>query len=230
MPPGRSAFTETGKPKRNAVRLLFTIEDAARIPGPGVRADAGPPHGADRGRRPGDFPRRCNGATPNAGDIVGLVGAGITETTITQANKVLGPQHPFGLYRHGGRDSREHHRRPQRGRGRRRLSPMGKTTVINSTNDRDDAGEIPSGRRAFVVGARRVSRTTTANNDFRRVRRAQDGHRRRRRVAAVWEAGELIRDPYSGAAKGEVALTLCYLWDFGLPRTSNFQPHQIREL
>ena len=42
-------------------------------------------------------------------------------------------------------------------------------------------------------------------------------------VAAVWEAGELIRDPYSGAAKGEVALTLCYLWDFGLPRTSNFQ-------
>ena len=41
-------------------------------------------------------------------------------------------------------------------------------------------------------------------------------------VAAVWEAGELIRDPYSGAAKGEVALTLCYLWDFKLPRASNF--------
>ena len=41
-------------------------------------------------------------------------------------------------------------------------------------------------------------------------------------VAAVWEAGELIRDPYSGAAKGEVALTLCYLWDFALPRASNF--------
>ena len=41
-------------------------------------------------------------------------------------------------------------------------------------------------------------------------------------VAAVWEAGELIRDPYSGAAKGEVALTLSYLWNFGLPRASNF--------
>ena len=41
-------------------------------------------------------------------------------------------------------------------------------------------------------------------------------------VAAVWEAGELIRDPYSGAAKGEIALTLCYLWNFGLPRASNF--------
>ena len=38
----------------------------------------------------------------------------------------------------------------------------------------------------------------------------------------TWEAGELIRDPYSGAAKGEVALTLCYLWDFALPRESSF--------
>ena len=61
----------------------------------------------------------------------------------------------------------------------------------------------------------------TANNDFgafigRSV--GIDGAG----VAAVWEAGELIRDPYSGAAKGEVALTLCYLWDFGLPRASNF--------
>ena len=41
-------------------------------------------------------------------------------------------------------------------------------------------------------------------------------------VAAVWEAGSLIRDVYSGAAKGEVALTLSYLWDFGIPRASNF--------
>ena len=41
-------------------------------------------------------------------------------------------------------------------------------------------------------------------------------------VAAVWEAGELIRDPYSSAAGGEIALTLCYLWDFQVVRASNF--------
>ena len=41
-------------------------------------------------------------------------------------------------------------------------------------------------------------------------------------VSAIWEAGELIRDPFSGAAKGEIALTLCYLWDFALPRADNF--------
>ena len=52
------AVTEM-RPKRNAVRLLFSIEDAARIPGAGVGADARPPHGAYRGRRPGGIPRRC---------------------------------------------------------------------------------------------------------------------------------------------------------------------------
>ena len=42
-------------------------------------------------------------------------------------------------------------------------------------------------------------------------------------VAPVWEAGQLIVDPYTGAAKGEVALTLSYFWNFAIPRTSNFQ-------
>ena len=42
-------------------------------------------------------------------------------------------------------------------------------------------------------------------------------------VMAMWENGELIRDPYSKSASGQVALTLCSLWNFGLPRTANFQ-------
>ena len=42
-------------------------------------------------------------------------------------------------------------------------------------------------------------------------------------VAPVWNSGRLIRDPYTGAAKGETALTLEFLWNFGLPRASNFK-------
>ena len=42
-------------------------------------------------------------------------------------------------------------------------------------------------------------------------------------VAAVYDAGQLIRDPYSDADSGEVRLTLNYLWDFGVPRTANFK-------
>ena len=41
-------------------------------------------------------------------------------------------------------------------------------------------------------------------------------------VMAMWDAGQLIRDPYGGAATGEVALTLNYLWGFAVPRASNF--------
>ena len=43
--------------------------------------------GVDRAMFIGD-----SGATPNAGDIVGLQGAGITETTLSQANKIKGPE------------------------------------------------------------------------------------------------------------------------------------------
>ena len=42
-------------------------------------------------------------------------------------------------------------------------------------------------------------------------------------VAPVWESARLIRDMYTGAAKGEVAITLQSLWGFDLPRPANFQ-------
>ena len=42
-------------------------------------------------------------------------------------------------------------------------------------------------------------------------------------VAPIWESAQMIRDPYTTAKKGEVQLTLNYLWNFGLPRTSNFK-------
>ena len=42
-------------------------------------------------------------------------------------------------------------------------------------------------------------------------------------VAPVWDTARLIRDPYSSASKGEVALTLQTLWGFALPRAANFR-------
>ena len=41
-------------------------------------------------------------------------------------------------------------------------------------------------------------------------------------TAAVWDAGELVRDDYSGARKREVALSLNYYWDFVMVRAANF--------
>ena len=41
-------------------------------------------------------------------------------------------------------------------------------------------------------------------------------------VAAVWASGQLVRDPYSSANKGEIALTLNTYWGFAVPRPSHF--------
>ena len=64
--------------------------------------------------------------------------------------------------------------------------------------------------------------TNTANGDFGAyigLGRGIEGAG----IAAVWEQGQLIRDPYSGASKGEVQLTLNYLWQLAFPRTDNFK-------
>ena len=79
------------KPKRNAATLKFSIEDTARIPGleAALTRDLrmALTEGIDRAIFIGD-----SGATPNAGDILGLTGAAIDETTLTQANKIRGPE------------------------------------------------------------------------------------------------------------------------------------------
>ena len=206
------------KPKRNAVRLLFSIEDAARIPGleSALTRDLrmALTEGVDRAIFLGDAT-----ANPNAGDIVGLQTAAITEQTITQANKILGSGTlgaftglVDGIHANGLGDLNV-------------VASVGawrlwENTIINAVADNMTLAAFLR-MAGLSWSARGEIDANTANNDFgafigRSV--GIDGAG----VAAVWEAGELIRDPYSGAAKGEVALTLCYLWDFGLPRTSNF--------
>ena len=79
------------KPTRNAVHCVFSIEDAARLDGleSALQRDlsAALVEGIDRNVFLGD-------ATGNgtAADITGLQTASITETTLTQANKVKGPE------------------------------------------------------------------------------------------------------------------------------------------
>ena len=41
-------------------------------------------------------------------------------------------------------------------------------------------------------------------------------------VLAMWDSGQMLRDPYTKAKSGEVLLSLNYLFDFDLPRSSNF--------
>ena len=206
-------------PKRNSATLKSSIEDTARIPGleSALTRDlrVALTEGVDRAMFIGD-----SGATPNAGDIVGLQGAAIDETTITQTNKVKGPEtlSAFlnlidGIHANTLGDLNV-------------VSAVGayrlwENTVINSTSTVTTLAKFL--RDAGLSWAARGSiEDNTANGDFAAFvgrRMGIDGAG----VAAVWNAGELIRDPYSDAAKGTVHLTMCWLWDFGIPRPSNFQ-------
>lgn len=207
------------KPTRNATRLLFSIEDAARIPGleSALTRDLrmALTEGVDRAIFLGD-----SGATGTDADITGLRTAAIDETTLTQSNKIKGPETLAaftgmvdGIHALGLGDLNV-------------VASVGawrlwENTIINATADNMTLAAFLR-KAGLMWSARGEIEDNTANNDFGAFvgrRQGIDGAG----VAAVWEAGELIRDPYTGAAKGEVSLTLCYLWNFGLPRTSNFQ-------
>ena len=207
-------------PKRNAVRLLFNIEDTARIPGleSALTRDLRMAliEGIDRAVFLGD-----NGATPNAGDIVGLTtAAGLVEKSIPQAGKVKGSDtlQVFAELIDG--------KAAMMPSDLKAVFAVGANTLwshqLANTGASVDT-TIAEFLRRFGLNwmTRGDIETTTADTEFAAfvgLGRGLDGSG----VAALWSAGELIRDPYSGAAKGEVALTLCYLWDFKLPRASNF--------
>ncbi len=207
------------RPSRNAVRLLFSIEDAARIPGleSALTRDLrmAMTEGIDRAIFLGD-----DGASGTDADITGLTtAAGLSAVEVSQANKVKGPETLTaftglvdGIHAAGLADLRT-------------VASIGawrlwESTVINSAADNMTlAAFLRSAGLSW--SSRGEIEDATDDGDFAAFvgrGRGIEGAA----VAAVWEAGELIRDPYSGAAKGEVALTLCYLWDFALPRPSNF--------
>ena len=206
-------------PKRNAATLKFSIEDTARIPGleSALTRDLrmALTEGVDRAMFIGD-----SGATPNAGDIVGLQGAAIDETTITQTNKIKGPEtlSAFlnlidGIHANTLGDLNV-------------VSAVGayrlwETTVINSTSTVTTLAKFL--RDAGLSWAARGSiEDATTNNKFAAFvgrRMGIDGAG----VAAVWDAGILTRDPYTDAAKGTVHMTMTWLWDFGIPRPDNFR-------
>ena len=218
---GNAAWTieaDELKPTRNAVRLLFNVEDAARIPGleSALTRDLrmALTEGIDRAIFLGD-----DGATGADADITGLKDAAITEETLTQANKLKGPQTLTaftglvdGIHAMGLGDLRV-------------VAAIGAWRLWESTVINSDADNMTLAAFLRTAGlswtARGEIEAATTNGKFGAFvgrGRGIEGAA----VAAVWEAGELIRDLYSGAAKGEIALTLSYLWNFGIPRASNF--------
>ena len=161
-----------------------------------------------------------SGATGTDADIVGLKTAEIGEVTLTQANKVKADRvlETFvelvdGLHAESLADLAV-------------VASVGAnsewmTTIHNSAVDNETIAQFlrASGMSWSVRGE--IDGTTT-NGKFGAyvgLGRGIAGAA----VVPVWSQGEMLRDPYSGAQKGEVGVTLSTLWNFGIPRTANYK-------
>ena len=207
------------KPTRNAVRATFTEEDAHRLPSleASLRRDLGMAlaEGVDRTIFLGD-----DGANENTADIVGLnTAADVVGVEIAQVDKVKGPEtlEAFSGLVDGIHAMTFGDLMICSSVGAWRLW---QNTIINSAADNMTLAAFLR-TAGLSWAARGEIETATDDGDwgaFVGRGRGIEGAG----VAALWEAGMLLRDPYSASAKGEVNLTLSYFWNFGLPRASSF--------
>ena len=189
------------RPKRNAIRTIFSIEDAQRMPGlesaltRDIRASL--MDSVDKAVFSGDA-----GASGSDADIIGLQsGTDVVERSITQANKVKGSE---TLTAFAGLIDGKHASSVE---DLRVVSSVGANTlwmtrVINSSIDNQTLAQfLRASGLSWMVRA--DIDTNTANGDFGAYMgrgRGIEGAG----VAAVWGAGELIRDPYTEADSGEI--------------------------
>ena len=213
------AVTEL-KPTRNAINGVYSIEDELRLPGLSeaiirdMRAQT--LESIDKAIFVGD-----SGANENSADITGMTTAGITEATITQANKVKGDEllklflaYVDGVYASGMGDVRI-------------VASVGSNTLWGGTvhaaavDNQTVAAFLRANGVAWTV--RGGIDTATGNGDFGAfigLARGVEGAA----VAPVWPYAQIVRDSFgSHATQGEVGLTLSTFWNFGLPRAANFK-------
>ena len=206
------------KPSRNTVRAVFSEEDAHRLPAveEALRRDLSMAlaEGVDRTVFLGD-----TGANEDSADITGLATAtGVIDKELPQAQKATAtdPLHVF----------------MELIDGKHAVSPDDLRIVMATGanaywRSRLAVTEDATSQAAFMIDnmLRWTTRgdladDTTANDwaAFVGRNRGINGAA----VAAIWDSGAFIRDPYSSAASGEVSLTLSYYWALVLPRASNF--------
>ena len=212
------AVTEI-KPARRAVHGIYSIEDDARLPGiaSAIERDMrmAMVESVDLAVFNGDA-----GANEDTADIVGMQTAGITEATLTQANSKKADEvlkffltYVDGRYAASLADVRI-------------VTSVGANvlwygSVHAPTVDNQSIAQflMASGLTWTTRGGIDAATTNGKFGAYVGLARGVDGAG----IAAVWEQGQLIRDPYSGAKSGEVQLTLNYLFQLAFPRTDNFK-------
>ena len=208
------------KPTRNTSHLVFSLEDSYRLPGleDALRRDmrSAIMEGVDKAVFLGGTSQ--GGGT--AADITGMnTASSVVEKTLTQAAKAKAADtlKAFVELIDG-----KHATMPG---DLNIVASVGSNTLWMTTIANSAAENQTIAQFMWASGIDWRTRggidTNTANGDwgaFVGLGRGIAGAA----CAAVWDEGMLVRDEYTGAAKGEVNLTLHYFWDFALPRATNF--------
>ena len=205
-------------PSRMSIHFRFAGEDSMRVPGleDALTRDM---RMALRERMDYVVFNGDDGATPDAGDIDGLFDiVGITERPLTQANKVKWPETLAaftglidGLHAEDLSDVRI-------------VASVGAARLWRQSSanaNRNESLAQVFRSNGLDWRTRAGIATTTATGDFLAAVGLMRGNMGAG-VCPVWQGAELIRDKYSGAASGQVQLTLNAYWNFGLVRSSNF--------
>ena len=211
------------KPTRNSVRVVFSEQDSYRVSGleQALRRDMSMAltEGIDRAIFLGD-----TGAGENDSDIAGLNGiaakAGeLTERTLTQANKVKAPETlaTFAAAIDGKHSSSMSDLRVVASVG---ANTLWLSQIASAAADTKTVAQFmrENGLSWLTRGDLEAATTNGKFGAYIAGQRGISGAA----VAAVWASAMLVRDPYSGAAKGEIALTLNSYWGFEVVRLSHF--------
>ena len=207
------------KPTRHVTHAIYSVEDAARLPG---LSEAMLRHmrmaltdSIDKAIFIGENP------TGTEADIAGLTTrTGVTESTLTQTNKVKADEtlKVLAALIDGQYAATPADLRIVTSEG---SNTLWMTQIHNAAASNQTIAQFL--RDSGITWSTRGDiETDTANGDFGAfigLARGLDGAG----VAPHWSNAQLITDPYTGAAKGEVALTLTTLWAFDLPRPDNFK-------
>ena len=208
------------KPTRNAVHAVFSREDDLR--NPGLQAaltrdlrmalvDA-----VDLAVFEGDAD-----ANEDTADITGLQTAtGVVEEELMQSEKVKGADvlGAFAAFIDGKHATSGADLRTVLSVGAQRLWM---STLANTGNAADTTISEFLTRAGIAFSARGGIDTATTNGKFGAFvgrGRGIEGAG----IAAVWDDGMIVIDPYSGAKTGEIQLTMNTFWAFGLARPASF--------
>ena len=208
------------KPKRNAAHLIFSLEDSYRLPGleSSIRRDM--QMAVMENVDASIFEGGSSQGSATVADITGLnTATGVVEKEITQSNKVKPAETIKEIVE---LIDGKHATMPA---DLKIVTSVGANTlwmsqIANSAAENQTLAQFLK-MSGFDWRVRGGIDTATSNGKFGafigRMRGIEGAA-----TAAVWDEGMLIRDEYTGAAKGEVGLTLNYFWDFQVPRASNF--------